>query len=167
MPEINITTQDFVTTNSIDYIYRKIDSTHEETITKLKEIDIIIKDNDSKVDWFNDIFTKAIDELNTRTKEIETKNNLAIFFACVGIMLAIISAFVNLWFTSSETRRLSKIEFDDEKYIVEHNYSTMYSEISTITDNETGKKYIVIQTPNGTIVEDKETSERISSEDLK
>ena len=129
--------------------------------------------NDELKNVTNDLYDKVDNltnknkELNNLVDDLERKISLSIFFGAAAILLAILSAFVNLWFTSSETRRLSKIEFDDEKYTVEHNYSTMYSEISTITDNETGKKYIVIQTPNGTIVEDKETSDKLSIGELK
>ena len=92
----------------------------------------------------------AKEELEAMKAEVDKmKNTISFAFiaAGIGIVLAILSIVIGA--VNNYQKKIEVPEFDDQRYTVEHNSSSIYSSFSTVTDNETGKKYLMVISPNG------------------
>ena len=108
---------------------------------KVENIDIPI-DPASKKD-----LDSIVEEIDAEIKKIKTTVSLVSGLAIAGIILGIFA--IILGAINNYQKKVEVPEFDDQRYTVEHNSSSMYSSFSTVTDNETGKKYLMVITPNG------------------
>ena len=108
---------------------------------KVENIDIPI-DPASKKD-----LDSIVEEIDAEIKKIKTTVSLVSGLAIAGIIVGIFA--IILGAINNYQKKVEVPEFDDQRYTVEHNSSSMYSSFSTVTDNETGKKYLMVITPNG------------------